>query len=183
MSRFTNLKPRERLLAFVCAVLVFLLCAHIFLIEPLEQTHSHISTLLAQLQEDNALHESNYTQALHTTNTLQSQQTQVLTNLIQANASLHSMLHEIYTNGYNAFESLDSILTLSQDSRLTLTDIKIANEKLGIISLKGSGTFEDIAQFIYNIEMLQRQYVSLDFVHIALENALEFELLVQDMRI
>ena len=47
----------------------------------------------------------------------------------------------------------------------------------------GSGAFEDIARFIDSIESLQRRYVSLDFVHIALQDALEFELLIQDMRI
>lgn len=183
MSRFTNLKPRERILAFICALLVCVLCAHIFLIQPAEQAHSYASSLLVQLREDDAIHESSYKQALHSTTTLQSQQSQVLTELIQANTSLHSILHEIYAQGHNAFESLDSILTLSEDNRLTLQDIKIANEQLGIISLKGSGAFEDIARFIDGIENLHKQYISLDFVHIALQNTLEFEFLIQDMRI
>ncbi len=183
MSRFTRLKPREKILAFICALLVFVLCAHMLLIQPAEQAHSHASSLLAQLREDDALYESSYKQALQDTTTLHSQRSELLTELVRANASLHSLWREITTNGRNAFENLDSILTLSQDYRLTLTDINITNEKLGIISLKGSGAFEDIARFIDSIESLQRRYVSLDFVHIALQDALEFELLIQDMRI
>lgn len=183
MSRFISLKPREKLLAFVCALLVLVFIAHMTLIQPAIYAHNHASMLLAQLHEDHALHESNYNQALHTTHTLQSQQTQVLTELTQANALLHSLLREIYAQGYTAFESLDSILTLSQDNRLIIKDIKIANEKLGIIALKGNGAFRDITHFIEGIERLHRQYVSLDFVHIALTDSLEFELLIQDMRI
>ncbi|MBR2111741.1 MAG: hypothetical protein IJ950_02120, partial [Helicobacter sp.] len=83
----------------------------------------------------------------------------------------------------NAFDNLDTLLNLFQNNHLALTHIQIANEELGIISLRGSGTFGGIAQFLHDIQTLHNQYVSLDFIHIALKDTLEFELLIQDMRI
>ena len=183
INKWQHLSPREEHLAFICVLLVcFSLSLH-YLINPLQEQNTHTKILIAQTQEDKQVLQNIYNEALHSQNTLQSQQNAMINELKKSNAILQSLAQKVYAPHNTIFENLDSIITLAQNSALQIDTVQIENEALGIIVLKGSGEFNNIAKFIIEVENLRKHYMSLDFIEIRANSALEFEMLIQDMRI
>lgn len=177
------LSPREQHLAFICIILVcFSVCSH-SLISPLQEHNTHTKILIAQTKEDKQALQNIYDEALHSQNTLQSQQHLTISELKKSNAILESLTHKIYAPNNTIFENLNALIMLAQNSALKINTVQIENEALGIILLRGSGEFNDIARFILAVENLRKQYMGLDFIEIDTKDSLEFEMLLQDMRV
>lgn len=183
IDKYQHLSPREQCLGFICVLLVcFSLSLH-YLVAPLQEKNANTRILIAKAQEDKQALQNIYNEALHSQNALQSQRSATIDELKKSNAILQSLAQKAYATNNTIFENLDSIIALAQSSALKIDTVQIENETLGIILLKGSGEFNNIAQFIVEVENLRKRFMSLDFVEIKATDSLEFEMLIQDMRI
>lgn len=182
-TKWQLLSPREQHLAFICALLVCFSICLAYLITPLQERNTHTKILLIQANEDAQALQSIYNEALHSQSTIQSSKTLMIDKLNESNTILQSLAQNIYTSNNTIFENLETIITLAQNSALSIHTVQIENEALGIILLKGSGEFSDMAKFIIALENLSKHYMSLDFIEIGAQDSLAFEMLIQDMRI
>ncbi|RDU55898.1 hypothetical protein CQA49_03100 [Helicobacter sp. MIT 00-7814] len=177
MKLSQKLQPREKLLLFICLIFITFFLSFSFVINPLRAQLRDSQMLHHQLLQDT---KDGLDFELSQSANLSATQ-ENLNNLISANAILHALMSQIAHVGI--FENLDSVLVFMQD--LQIYEIKLSDDGLHIITLRGSGEFARVMEFINKLESLRPQFISLDFLHLesADEGNITFETLLQDMRL
>ncbi|MGI0407148.1 hypothetical protein ACRE1S_01490 [Helicobacter himalayensis] len=172
-----KLQPREKFLLFICLILITFFLSFSFVINPLRAQLRDSQMLHHQLlQNANQERDFELSQSANLNATQEN-----LNNLHSANALLQALMSQIAHIGI--FENLDSVLVFMQD--LQIYEIKLSDDGLHIITLKGSGEFARVVEFINKLESLRAQFISLDFLHLESTNegCIAFETLLQDMRL
>lgn len=172
-------RPREKILLCLCLLCFVVWVSDSFVITSLQAQYAQSQEQYRDLVEERIHKEYSFKEFNKKADSQNSKA------YIQNLQSINSELEMLYVK-LGDKNSLESLISLTQLAKLKISELSLSDDGLHILVLKGNGVFAEIMKFVSHVESLRSQYISLDFLalHKASDsNAIEFEMLIQDMRV